>query len=198
MKEYWKKMGEDGTHGFSQFKQRDKKTYDTFFLDILGLVNKEDRILEIGCNVCGNLNYLYEKDYKNLYGVDIGYQAIEFAKNEYPNLKKRIFADDAINFLRSNELTYDLIFTVGTMQNIKDNLFKYICKASSKYVMFKEPIPLSRKSGIFSIHNYEKEMNKFNFELILMKKLPNNTFGITTENSDNKCPVLYLFKKKSK
>ena len=46
-------------------------------LDKLNLHNKNLKILELGCNVGRNLNFLLNNNFKNLSGIEINMNAIE-------------------------------------------------------------------------------------------------------------------------
>ena len=49
-------------------------------------VNKNDSILEIGCNVGRNLNALYCNGFRNLSGIEINERAIRILKASYPEM----------------------------------------------------------------------------------------------------------------
>lgn len=85
-------------------------------------INKDSNILEIGCNVGRNLNYLYGQGYKNLTGIEINPNAIEVGRNHF----KELYSDPSVNisvgpakdFLSNNSNQYDAIFTLAVLQHM--------------------------------------------------------------------------------
>ena len=56
-------------------------------LDTLALRNDKNlNILELGCNVGRNLNFLLNDNFKNLNGIEINTHAVELCKKVYPAL----------------------------------------------------------------------------------------------------------------
>ena len=198
MKDYWRNTGKDSKHGFSNFATRDEKVYECFFEGTIRLLPNESKILEVGCSVGGNLNYFYRKGFKNLVGVDINAEAIEYGKELFPHLSHGLFAQDAVQFLADiGDDNFDLVFTIGCLQNIPksdEQVFYEMSRTTKSLVLVKEPDPLIEgDAGIFSSWNYEEEFSKVGLQLISKKVIPNNKYG--SKPTGTKVPVLRVFAK---
>ncbi|MBL4652848.1 MAG: class I SAM-dependent methyltransferase [Flavobacteriales bacterium] len=197
-KEYWSNDGYGKSHAFTNFIERPTSFYATIFNEILSKLDKNAKIMEIGCSVGGNLNYMYEMGFTNVEGVDINKSAIDFGSNHFPSLSGKLFCGDAIKFvenLPTNE--YDLIFTVGCLQNIPyrdKQIFSEIVRVSKKYILAKEPVSLSGDgSGIHSNWDYLEAFASCGTSRIIEKVIPNNLWGEKPEGE--KVPVLMVFVK---
>lgn len=146
MKEYWRNMGSSGPHGYKTYVDRGEAFHNFLFKHLLSLdVNKDNfKILEVGCNCGGNLNFLHKKGFKNLSGFDISVKSIEFGKNKFKNIN--LDCSDAIDYLSNlKKDSYDLVFSVGCLINIKIHnkeeclqVIDHMKRVSREYVMIKE------------------------------------------------------------
>jgi SAM-dependent methyltransferase len=87
-------------------------------------VSNEMRILEIGCNVGRNLNYLFEAGFRNLEGVEINKNAVALLKQSYPDMARQTkihvgSIEGLINGFPDNY--YDLVFTVAVLYHIHND-----------------------------------------------------------------------------
>ena len=166
-KEYWRRQGKSGSHGYGTYINRGKIFYEFLFTECINNLgdNREIEILEVGCNVGGNLNFLKESGYKNLHGVDIGEKAIQYGKEIHPELN--LHCQDALEFLEQQpDNYYDFVFTVGCLINISNpRIYKELYRVSKDIIMHKE-----RDSRLPS--NYKKLMD--NCELIYEEEQPQN------------------------
>ena len=83
--------------------------------------SKETKILELGSNVGRNLNYLYERGYKNLTGVEINENAIAIMKDKYPDCYKNIqVVRGAIEdfIIGVSFYDYDLVLAMAVLEHI--------------------------------------------------------------------------------
>jgi len=80
---------------------------------IISVAHKSDKILEFGCGVGFNLNYFYQKGFRNLYGTDISSEMLEEAKEKFEGISFRELG-------ALNERNFDLIFTRAVLQE-KEN-----------------------------------------------------------------------------
>ncbi|OGV21324.1 MAG: hypothetical protein A2X47_12075 [Lentisphaerae bacterium GWF2_38_69] len=81
----------------------------------------EFKILEFGCNVGRNLNYLFNAGYKNLTGIEISTNAVEQLNKKYPEMAShsKIYnapIENIIKTFQDNE--YDLVFTIAVFEHI--------------------------------------------------------------------------------
>ncbi|QHG73100.1 class I SAM-dependent methyltransferase [Ensifer adhaerens] len=106
-------------------------------------VDREDAILEIGCNAGRNLHNLWAAGYRNLSAVEISEPAVDVMKQYLPTVyrdsKITIGAiEDVIKTISSKR--YDVIFSMAVMIHLppeSDWIFKQIArKAKKKIILF--------------------------------------------------------------
>jgi SAM-dependent methyltransferase len=103
--------------------------------------NHQVKILEIGCNVGRNLNFLFSAGYKKLAGIEISREAIDLMKKTYPEMAKSIKiynspVEDIIKNFKDND--FDLIFTMATLEHIHPDsefIFPEIVRITKKYLI---------------------------------------------------------------
>lgn len=100
----------DGMSLFNELWERDYK-------HIFKSINKNARILEIGCNVGFMLKVLNEHGYENLTGIDLSPDDLEVARKILPENIRLEYAD-AFAFLQGDE-SYDVIFSKAVFEHIK-------------------------------------------------------------------------------
>ena len=83
--EYWNSVSE-------------KKEFTTPFQaeEFSKYVNKESRILDVGCGYGRTLDELYRKDFRNLIGIDFSRGMIERGRKQFPYLDLRVKEDAKI------------------------------------------------------------------------------------------------------
>lgn len=82
-------------------------SYDEWFNKYTSLLNKEDKILELGCGRAYTSIYLLNKGYQNIIATDFSKEVINILNKEQPNLKtmniditKRLpFNDNEVNVI---------------------------------------------------------------------------------------------------
>ncbi len=83
--------------------------------------SKDDKILELGCNVGRNLHYLHNAGYKNLTGLDINGKALELGRELYPDTVAKLpLVCSSIEdyFAYPNLEHFDVIFTMAVLMHI--------------------------------------------------------------------------------
>lgn len=98
-------------------------------------VDKNAKILEIGCNVGNQLRLLQSMGYNNLYGIELQDYAVEKAKELTEGINIIKGTGDDIPF---RDGYFDLVFTSGVLihinpKNIK-NVLEEIYRCSNKYI----------------------------------------------------------------
>lgn len=107
------------------------KINEQFFNEL----NRNIRILEVGCNIGTQLTCLQKMGFVNLYGIEISPFACEIAKAKTMN----------VNIVRANALDipfkdnyFDLVFTSGVLIHIGENelysVMKEIYRCSRRYI----------------------------------------------------------------
>jgi pseudaminic acid biosynthesis-associated methylase len=101
----------------------------------LGKMNRNIRILEVGCNVGNQLLILQKMGFKNLYGIEINRRAIERSKKRGSKLNILWSPAQDIPF---KDGYFDLVFTAGVLIHIPPSNIRLVMKemhrCSSKYI----------------------------------------------------------------
>ncbi len=128
------------------------------------------RILEIGCNVGRNLNYLFLAGFKNLEGIEINGNAVQLLKTTYPEMAQhnKIYNNPVEDIIKSFENdTFDLVFTMAVLEHIHPDsewIFPEMVRITRATLITIEA-ETSVSWGIFP-RNYKKE-----FELLGMGQI---------------------------
>jgi len=168
------------------------------FIDFFKTINRDARILELGCNVGLKLQLLKKIGFLNLTGIEINRKAIEIAKKNNPDIT---FIHSSIEDYVSKGEIFDLVFTAGVLIHIHPTKLEYVVKKilslSKKYIF-----GLEYYSDEIVEINYRGHSNvqwKQNFPLFYKKIFP--TLQIIKqkklyiyENPDL-CDIAYLIKK---
>tara|TARA_Y100000816_G_C25969151_1_gene505730 strand:+ start:215 stop:940 length:726 start_codon:yes stop_codon:yes gene_type:complete len=138
--------------------------------------NKDDSILDLGCNSGRHLNYLYNHGYKNLNGVDIMKSALDTFDKAFPNCSKVTNKKHDLfqNFLlNSSNSKYKMVYSVGATIELIHPSFDIIhemCRVASKYIclLVQEN---SQEYPRFYVHEFKKN----NFKLLDFERPIKNT-----------------------
>ena len=102
------------------------------FLDKL---DKNIRILEVGCNIGNQLISLQKMGFKSLYGIELQQEAVELSKNKSKNIN--IICGSAFD-IPFRDGFFDLVFTSGLLIHISpDNInsvLSEIYRCSNKFI----------------------------------------------------------------
>lgn len=103
------------------------------FIDGLGIFDK--KILEVGCNVGNQLRVLQKSGYKNLYGIELQWYAIEKAKELTKKINIIQSSGEEIPF---KDEYFDMVFTSGVLIHIDpkniDTVMKEIYRCTKEYI----------------------------------------------------------------
>ena len=109
-----------------------KKSINSEFMDGL---DRNIRILEVGCNVGQQLCLLQEAGFKNLYGIEVQAYAVEKSKSKTKNINIIQGSGFDIPF---KDGYFDLVYTCGVLIHIHPNDLKKIMgemhRVTSQYV----------------------------------------------------------------
>lgn len=104
-------------------------------------VDLDARILEIGCNLGRNLNYLFIAGFRNLEGIEISENAISALKRFYPEMARCTTihnkpVEEIIGSFEEN--TFDIVFTMAVLQHIHPRsqfIFSDMVRITKKFVI---------------------------------------------------------------
>ena len=136
---YWYSIGAKGNHNYKNYVKIDY--YSKILLNaVIKFSNKEDEILDLGCNIGRHLNFLKKKKYKKLNGVDIAKFAIKKSTLIFPNLKKINLKCISIeNYLiNAKKKNFDVVYTMGaTIELVKPTfpLAEELSRVTKKYLI---------------------------------------------------------------
>jgi len=115
-------------------------TQTALFERLLGDLDRDVRILEVGSNVGVQLQCLAELGFENLYGIDIQAYAVRQCHEQFPELN--VVEGDALDIPFKDEF-FDLVFTSGTLIMIPperiETALDEVVRCSRRYVLGQEP-----------------------------------------------------------
>ncbi|MBU0469188.1 MAG: methyltransferase domain-containing protein [Candidatus Omnitrophica bacterium] len=110
-------------------------TRSTLNTEFLGNLDKDIKILEVGCNIAQQLRHLQQLGFKNLYGIEIQHDAIEKAKSLTKDINIIYGSGLDIPF---KDNWFDLVFTSGVLIHIApeniDKVINEIYRCTNKHV----------------------------------------------------------------
>ena len=140
--EFWKTAAKESTADNSPNNYIKGKKRSVYLVNLIAkYLNKKSKILEIGCNVGRNLEYLHKNNFQNLTGVEINKEAIKLMRKTYPNLYKaaKIYISPVEDWMMKNKQeSFDLIYTIAVLEHIhwdSEFIFDIIKKISKKYII---------------------------------------------------------------
>ena len=124
-----KRLSNSYLNYFIEFNDQTKKQYDaiafsyeTNYGKLLPL-DKNVKILDIGCGMGHFLYYLKTRGYKNFSGIDIGEKQVDFCKKHFTN---HVEVANVMNYLKDLEEEYDVIVMNDLIEHIvKDEVITY-------------------------------------------------------------------------
>ena len=143
VQEFWKnpidRSKAENNQPINYLKGSVRSEYLVKLIDQYLLQKYNSRILEVGCNVGRNLNFLHAAGYTDLVGIEINEKAIALMRTAYPDLDAFIFKSSIEDVLPGIESdSYDLIFTMAVLEHIhyeSDFIFFEIARISKKYII---------------------------------------------------------------
>jgi len=103
------------------------KRYDHVYITISPYITKDSRILDVGCAIGGFLDFLKDKGYKNLYGIEPIIEYVNMAKNmniKVGNIYSIPFADDSFDLVILDQVLEHLSAPNLAMKEIRRVLDK--------------------------------------------------------------------------
>ncbi len=103
--------------------------------EFINTLDKDIRILEVGCNVGNQLNYLQSMGFNNLFGIDIQEYAVQVAQK---NTSGMTITQNSAQGLPYKDEEFDLVYTSGVLIHISPddigNVIGEIVRCTKKWV----------------------------------------------------------------
>ena len=203
-REFWKgDFGEDFRN-----RHQELENYNQWYMENVGVpeedfwkkyfskLDKNLKIVELGCNVGVKLSILKKMGFKNLTGVEINKNAYEIAKRNDPSIT---WINSSIDSFEPDE-PFDLVFTSFVLIHINpetlNTIIKKMVNISKKYIFGFEnygekltEIPYRGHSNVLWKQNFPALFKELEPSLkeIAIEKIP--------YKHDNLEDVIYLFEK---
>ena len=117
---------------------------------------KSSKILDVGCGFGGTLDYLKNKGFKHLYGIDIDKIAIDYAKQRYKDIQFNNI-DALASSATFPKSTFELIWLLNSIYAIEDknkllSSLARIAKSGATLVIF--DYSMAEGDGVLSVHDF--------------------------------------------
>jgi len=179
------------------YKSQTGITVEKIFNDFFDNIDRNSKILEVGCNIGINLSVLRNMGFSNLSGLDVSKKALDIAKKNYPEIN---FYNSSIEEFDSQGKKYDLVYTAGVLIHINPSTINHvidkIANLSNRYIFGFEYF-----SDTLTEINYRGNMGfcwKQNFPKLYKELFP--SLKILKEKKffykdENFCDIAYLLEK---
>lgn len=167
LNQYWKNPdGENQPRYYMIPVERSRFLHET----IKRYANTDAKILEPGCNVGRNLNYLYEAGFAKLTGIEINPNVVELLNQSYPKMARtaKIYnapIEDVISKFKRNE--FDIVYTMAVLEHIHTDsnwIFSEMQRITKSYL-----ITIEDEAGVSERHfprNYKQVFEPLGFAQI--------------------------------
>ena len=180
----------------SSYEKETGVTVESIFQTFFKKINRDSKILELGCNVGLNLGILGDMGFNNLTGLEINSETIKLAKTRNPKIT---FINSSIEEYDSENEKFDLVFTAGVLIHINpkvlDLILNKIIKLTTRYIFGFEYF--SEKLEEISYRGNENVCWKRNFPSAYNKLLPE--IKTVKEQKfyykNNSCDIAFLLEK---
>lgn len=167
-KDHWGNQKAGDEHGYDKYEDLGDQHAAALFVEIESRLPKDGSILDLGCNCGYMLNKLSALGYKDLAGIDICGEAIEYGRKRFGlkgiHLNIGSYEDILPGFITGNR-KFDLVYSGGASISLVHPSFdivRHICAVSSKYVIMVDEDNL----GLPYPRLWEYEFNKNGFTLV--------------------------------
>ena len=169
---YWMNASNIG-HGSIQFTEMDELG-ELIVEKINNYAKKEDKVLDICCNIGRILNALSNQEYNNLYGFDLSIEAIEKSKKTFTKLHSvNLVCSPAEEYLKNIEDNFfDFSYSLGASLELIPphfDVIKHISRITDKYF-----ICLINENGHAYPRFWRYEFKKNYFSIIESKHVGKN------------------------
>lgn len=146
--------------------------------------NTGSSILDLGCNVGRNMEFLYHKGYHNITGIDINRHAIDIMQKNFSEMAahSKIYNDAFENILPNINNPFDIIFTCGVLMHIhkdSESLFGEIARLSGRFLItFEDEKGAARKNFP---RNYKDIFENLGMKQVHEEKIMNHTVRLLSK-----------------
>ena len=203
-REFWKgDFGEDFRNRASTLENNNQWYMENvgipeedFWKKYFSKLDKDLKIIELGCNVGVKLSILKKMGFNNLTGVEINKNAYEIAKRNDPSIT---WINSSIDSFDPDE-SFDLVFTSFVLIHINpealNSIIKKMINVSKKYIFGFENY--AEKLTEISYRGHSNVLWKQNFPALFKELEPSLETVIIEKipyNNNDLVDVIYLFKK---
>ncbi len=167
----WQRQGTEGSADRPETYIKEDSSLVELFKEVLPYLNKESKILELGCNVGRSLNYLHKLGFKNLTGIEIGPKAVEMSQTVFPEMagdSRLIVGSAPLEIRKIPTAEYDLVFCHSVLVNIHPKynyIFREIARVSKKMVLI-----LENEGSLFAYpRDFKKLFERAGLKLVMSK-----------------------------
>jgi len=158
------------TEDIARYKRDTGTTYKEIFYEFFENLNRDLKIIELGCNIGVNLATLKDMGFTDLHGVEINHKAYEIGKKNNPSIN---FINSSIEDFNPNQ-KYDIVFTAGVLIHINpailNSVIEKMVNLSSKYIFGFEYY--SDELVEIPYRSHSQRCWKQNFPLLFKKLFP--------------------------
>jgi pseudaminic acid biosynthesis-associated methylase len=170
--------------------------------EFLGSLNKESKILEVGCNIALQLLQLQSMGFSNLYGIELQHYAVERAKENVKNIS--IIQGSGFD-LPFKDNYFDMVYTSGVLIHIApadvNKFMSEIVRVSNKMVWGFEYYSPELKQ--LNYRGNEGFMWKANYPELYTKNFPElsivkqKIYPYINDSEKGNEDIMYLLEKKN-
>lgn len=162
----------------NNYKEKTGLTEEEVFIEFFSDLDKDLKILEVGCNVGVKISILQKMGFTNLTGLELNKNAYEIAKKNYPDIE---FINSDIEEYETDK-KYDLVYTCGVLIHLNpaiiSNVVKKIFSLSKIY--------------IFGFESYSEKLQEVRYRENLHVQWKQDFLGVYMKNF----PELEILKQK--
>ncbi len=162
----------------NNYKEKTGLTEEEVFIEFFSDLDKDLKILEVGCNVGVKISMLQKMGFTNLTGLELNKNAYEIAKKNYPDIE---FINSDIEEYETDK-KYDLVYTCGVLIHLNpaiiSNVVKKIFSLSKIY--------------IFGFESYSEKLQEVRYRENLHVQWKQDFLGVYMKNF----PELEILKQK--
>jgi len=167
-RKHWESQDFGDAHGYDKYVEVYDKHSKVLFKEIEARIGKGDPMLDLGCNCGLLLSCLKKIGYKNLAGVDICGNAIEYGRKKFDlaGVELTIGSYETVlpGFV-AKKRKFSLVYSAGASISLVHpsfDIIRHICELSQKYVILMD----EDHSGFAYPRLWEYEFNRNGFTLV--------------------------------